>query len=291
MFKLGKIRLGKISYTNMWPVTHFFNENKFVGEVEFIEQVPNQLNKKMALGEIDIGAISSFSYAEQAEKYILLPNLSVSCFGSIGSISLFSKTDFKYLDDKKIALTNTSLTSINLLKIILEEFYEVKPEYISMNPNLDEMMEVADAALLIGDEALLAGLENERAKKYFVLDLGEEWLNRTNHWMTFAVYAIRKEILEKYPMLVYKIYKEYLLSKDLGYKNRDIIIKTAMKSFGVTYDFWRQYFNGLSHDFNRKQIRGLELYFEMAKKIGVISKNPQIEVVDINKLMLQFSSR
>lgn len=288
---MGKIRLGKISYTNMWPVTHFFDESKFIGEVDFIEQVPSQLNKKMALGEIDIGAISSFAYAENSDKYILLPNLSVSCFGTIGSISLYFKNDIKDLDGKKVAMTNTSLTSINLLKIILEDYYKIKPEYISMNPNLDEMMEKADAALLIGDEALMAGLVNERTKKYNILDLGAEWLAKTNQWMTFAVYAIRKESLDKYPALIYKIYEEYIHSKDLGYKNIDKIINSAMSIYGGNYDFWYNYFKGLSHDFGNDQKDGLELYYKLANKIGVINNIPKIEVVDTNALMIQFSSR
>ena len=82
---MSQIQLGRISYSNMWPITHFFDESIFAGEVDFIEQVPNQLNKKMAEGEIDIGAISSFAYAENAENYLILPNLSVSCYGNIGS--------------------------------------------------------------------------------------------------------------------------------------------------------------------------------------------------------------
>ncbi len=275
----------------MWPVTHFFDENKFIGEVDFIEQVPSQLNKKMALGEIDIGAISSFAYAEHSDKYILLPNLSVSCFGTIGSISLYYKTDIKDLDGKKVALTNTSLTSINLLKIIFEEFYKVKPIYISMNPNLDEMMEEADAALLIGDEALLASLENVHINKYNVLDLGAEWWIRTNQWMTFAVYAIRKEMLDKYPALIYKIYEEYLHSKELGYKNIGEIINVAKDNFSGTFEFWSNYYNGLSHDFGNNQISGLKLYYKMAYKIGIIKNIPKIEIVDINALKIQLSSR
>lgn len=266
----------------MWPVTHFFNENKFSDNIDFIEQVPSQLNKKMSLGEIDIGAISSFSYAEHADQYALLPNLSVSCFGIIGSISLFLKTDINKLGDKKIAVTNTSLTSVNLLKIILEEFYNAIPEYISMKPSINDMMQLADAALLIGDEALLANIENKRTNRYTVVDLGEEWRQRTNHWMTFAVYAVRKNALREQPELINEIYKEFLNSKRLGYENIDLIIKAAMDRFNGSYDFWQNYFKGLSHDFDKEQLNGLKFYYKMAKKIGLINEIPKIEVVDFS---------
>ncbi|OEF97298.1 hypothetical protein BHF71_03960 [Vulcanibacillus modesticaldus] len=288
---MGKLRLGRISYTNIWPITYFFDEDKFKNEVDFIPQVPSQLNRKMSEGKIDIGAISSFAYADQAGKYVLLPNLSVSSYGTVGSISLFLKTDLNDVANKKIALTNTSDTSVNLLKIILEKHIGGKPKYIRMAPQLDKMMEVADAALLIGDEALLAGKENERTKQYQVIDLGCEWLKRTNHWMTFAVYAVRREVLSQSPELLYKIYNELINSKKVGSEKLNLIINESISRFGGSYDFWNQYFSGLSYDFSTEQIEGLKYYYKMAVQIGVLEKEPEIEVVDFDKLMLQFTNR
>jgi len=82
---LSKLRIGSITYTNTWPITHFFGKDNFDKEIEIIPQVPSQLNRQMAEGLIDIGPISSFSYAENADKYFLLPNLSVSAYGKVGS--------------------------------------------------------------------------------------------------------------------------------------------------------------------------------------------------------------
>lgn len=288
---MADINLGKISYTNAWPITYFFDENKFKSKVEFTPQIPSQLNKKMACGEIDIGIISSFAYAQEFENYSILPDLSVSSYGNVGSISLFLKTDIEDIVNKKIALTTSSYSSVNLLKIIVQEFYGGNPEYISMEPNLDKMMEQADAALLIGDDALFERLKNKETNKYKVIDLGEEWLKWSNEWMTFAVVAIRDEALHKNPELVLNIYNEFLNSKELGYNNIDKIIEVAMPLVGGDIGFWKEYYNDLSHDFKEEQIKGLEKYFNMCKKIGVIKKVPKIKVVDIKDLMLQFSTR
>ncbi len=277
---MEQIRLGKISYSNMWPITYFFDETIFAGEVDFIEQVPNQLNKKMAADEIDIGAISSFAYAENAQNYLILPNLSVSCYGHIGSISLYHKQNIMKLNQQKVALTDTSLTSVNLLRIILEEFYQIQPEYITMAPNIDEMMENAEAALLIGDEALLANLDHSQKPLHYHLDLGAEWLKQTGEWMVFAVYAVRKETYLKYPELVKRIYSEYINSKLRGYQQIAEIIGVARKRYGGTEKFWQEYFAGLSHDLNARQQDGLRYYYKLANKIGLLTTVPELEIID-----------
>lgn len=288
---MSKLRIGSISYTNTWPVSHFFDLDKFIEEVELIPQVPSQLNKQMAAGQIDMGPISSFSYGENADKYLLLPDLSVSAFGNVGSISLFVKTDINDVKNKKIALANTSATSVNLLKIIMQEFLGGNPSYIYSNPDLEIMMEEADAALLIGDDALLANLQNEKEERFKLYDLGAEWLKSTNAWMTFAVWAVRREIVDDNPDLLYRVYQEFILSKKKGKEQLGEIIEASIAKCGGTYDFWLKYFNGLSHDFGQEQRKGLLSYFNYANKIGALAKVPEIELVDFEKISLLSSTK
>ncbi|MFV9510687.1 menaquinone biosynthetic enzyme MqnA/MqnD family protein [Tepidibacillus sp. LV47] len=281
---MAKLRIGRITYTNIWPIYHFFDQKQFQDEIELIPQVPSQLNQRMKDGTIDMGAISSFAYAEQAENYVLLPNLSVSAYGRVGSISLFLKDDLEKIKNKKVALTNTSATSVNLVKILIEGFLGGKPEYIIMEPNLEKMMKVADAALLIGDEALIQGWENQLKQKYHVIDLGEEWKKRTGLWMTFAVWAVRKKVVERFPELLYKVYRAFLNSKNEGYQKRDVIVEESMLRFGGTKQFWEDYFRGLSYDFSDPQIEGLNHYYQMAQRIGVLEKAPKIEILNMENL-------
>lgn len=283
---MTKLRIGSISYTNTWPVSYFFDKSKFGNDVEIINQVPSQLNKQMAEGLIDIGPISSFAYGENADKYLLLPDLSVSAYGNVGSISLFVKTDINDVKNKKIALVNTSATSVNLLKIIMQEFLGGNPSYIYSNPNLEAMMEEADAALLIGDDALSANMQNDKDKRFKLYDLGAEWQKLTNESMTFAVWAVRRESVKENPELLYHVYQEFLASKEKGKENLGEIIEASAVKCGGTYDFWLKYFNGLSNDFGTVQRKGLLQYYKYANKIGVLSKVPEIELVDFEKISL-----
>lgn len=283
---MTKLTIGSISYTNTWPISYFFDESKFGKDVEIINQVPSQLNKQMAAGLIDIGPISSFAYGENADKYLLLPDLSVSAYGNVGSISLFAKTDINDIKNKKIALVNTSATSVNLLKIIMQEFLGGNPSYIYSNPNLEAMMEEADAALLIGDDALIANMQNEKDQRFKLYDLGAEWQKFTNESMTFAVWAVRRERVEENPELLYHVYREFLASKKKGKEKLGEIIGASAAKCGGTYDFWLKYFNGLSNDFGQDQRKGLLQYYKYANKIGVLEEVPEIELVDFEKISL-----
>jgi len=65
------IRIGKINYTNVWPIYHHFPHHRFTGKLEWIETVPTGLNTAMRAGEIDRGAISAFAYGQSFEQYDL----------------------------------------------------------------------------------------------------------------------------------------------------------------------------------------------------------------------------
>jgi chorismate dehydratase len=269
------LRMGKINYTNILPIYYFFNEKRFLDKVEIIPQIPSQLNRQMENGSIDLGPISSFSYAKNQELYYLLPQLSVSCKGKVRSIFLFSKRPLNELDGASIALTTSSATSVALLKIILEHFHQAKVAYNSMPPSLTEMMENHDAALLIGDDALRAMWD--KTQYPFIYDLGEEWHKLTGKGMTFAVWAVRKEVTQNHPRLLAEVYEALLDSKARGHKDNSEMIEELCHSFGGNEEFWNQYFSGLSFNFNEEQKEDLEYFYQLAFQLGLLSSPSRVQ--------------
>ncbi|SFJ57997.1 menaquinone biosynthetic enzyme MqnA/MqnD family protein [Thermoflavimicrobium dichotomicum] len=271
------VRISEISYTNVWPVYYYFETEGL--EVELIPQVPSQLNRGMAQGEIDLGPISSFAYGEAYPNYVILPNLSVSATGPVGSIFLFTKgKDLSELDGARIALTNTSATSVNLLRILLERFEQVKPTYLTMAPHLEKMMEQAEAALLIGDDAIRGSWHHHG---YRIFDLGEEWHKRTGLSMTFAVWAVRREIAEQRLPELERIYQRFIEAKEKGKKDLEPVVNKAISQVGGTREFWEHYFNGLNHDLGKDQIKGLKTYYQYATELGLLKQEIEICTLDL----------
>lgn len=274
------IRIGKINYTNILPIYYYFDEQRFVNQLKMIPQVPSQLNQQMKEGNIDLGPISSFAYAENDGAYYILPDLSVSSKGKVRSIFLFSKKPIEELSGSAIALTSSSATSVALLKIILEKFIQVKVTYHTMSPSLDEMMKEHDAALLIGDDALLASLGNQSYP--YVYDLGEEWHKWTDKYMTFAVWAVRKEVIEENGELLTNIYHAFQESKQKGKKDLKPLVEELCSSFGGNPLFWDQYFSGLSYDFNEQHKEGLEYFYQLAHELDLLPQQSRVRMWEPN---------
>lgn len=272
----SKIIIGKIDYTNVWPIFYYFEKQDLGDIIKVISQVPTQLNAAMARGDIDIGPISSFAYAEHFDKYLLFPNLSVSSYGKVNSIFLFHKKPLHELHKCRIALPTTSATSINLLKIIMTKFYSAQPEYFYTSPILEHMMEEAEAALLIGDDAIRAAWLP--TSPYFITDLGELWTSLTGKGMSFAVWAVRKHTAEENPALVQRIFKAFEHSKQQGLGNLEPIIADAQKSLGGHFETWYEYFTQLCYDFGELERSGLELYFHYALELGLLNQKIPLNV-------------
>lgn len=270
------IKLGRISYTNAWPVFHHFDPGALSFPTEIHSDMPATLNRKLRAGEIDMAAISSYAYGISSDTYYLLPNLSVSSNGRVQSILLFLKSPLEEVIHGKIALTTTSATSVNLLKIIMEKFYGGKPTYEDAEPSLEKMLENADAALLIGDHAIRASWTKHG---YRVLDLGEVWNVWTGHWMTYAVWAVHKETANRYPEAIHHIYEHLLESKNKSYRDMEPIISKALSQIGGTSEYWHNYFATLCHDFGPEQKAGLQLYFRYARELGLMAN--EVELLEL----------
>lgn len=269
------LRVGRISYSNILPVFHFIDQEAHSHGIEFVTAVPSELNRMLANAEVVAGPISAFSYAEHADQYYAMSNLSVSSRGPVGSIFLFSKRPMDDLDGKTVALPTTSASSANLLKILLERYCGVKPHYITRPPHLRDMMQEAEATLLIGDDALYWSLQEHF---YSVYDLGAEWFRRTGHSMTFAVWAVRREFIHEFPDDANRLHRLFLESKRRGLAHMDQVIAGAIREHGQTYEFWNSYFGKLIHDFKGDLVKGAEAYFQSAYEQELLPQPVKVEL-------------
>src|SRR4029079_2854493 len=104
----------------------------------------------VASGAADIGIIPSFELTRQALEVI--PGTGIACRGAVRSILLISARRADAI--RTLAADNSSRTSVQLARVILERRYGATPEFVPHHPDLDAMLRVADAALVIGDPAL-----------------------------------------------------------------------------------------------------------------------------------------
>ena len=85
------MKIGRIPYINCYPVYGAIDRGIIPLEAEIVSGVPTDLNRRMAAGELDISVVSAVEYARDAERYLLLPDLAISCDGPVRSVMLFSR--------------------------------------------------------------------------------------------------------------------------------------------------------------------------------------------------------
>jgi len=271
------IRLGKIVFTNVWPVFYGFPPAGLESRIRVTTQTPTELNAALSRGEIDVASISSFAYAKHADKLLLLPELSVGAKGAVGSLFLFAKRPLAEALPERIALATTSATTVHLLKIIMAKRFEFTPSYVDMPPNLDTMMDTCDAALLIGDDAIRASGPAE-ARGFHRYDLCTLWTEWTGFGMTFAVWAVREAWAAERASDAALVHEALLACKRAGKRLPDDLLDEAIRKVGGDRPFWRGYFGQLDYDFGTSQRQGLELYFRFAHELGFLDSAPPLRV-------------
>ena len=82
------MRIGRIPYVNCYPVYGAIDRGAVPLDAEIIDGVPTALNAQMAAGSLDVSVISAVEYARDSQRYLLLPDLAISCDGPVRSVML-----------------------------------------------------------------------------------------------------------------------------------------------------------------------------------------------------------
>ena len=224
------------------------------GGIEVVEGSPAMLAEMLERGIVDFAPVPSFYYLKNKEKlktYEFCVASRAERRGEILSVVVVSKRE--RLGEGAIAVTSQTITSVNLLKIILRERGRVaKNKIVLANGSAaEELLKRCPYALLIGDAALEA-----RRKFNVVMDLGAEWFDLTGYPMVFGISASlsHKNMSEANDKI--------LASLSWGMRNIDEVVAEASKKSGFAADFLKKYFLSLSYRMGVKERKGLELFEE-----------------------------
>ena len=258
-------RIGMVNFINTAPLYEVWQEKIKCPSWQITEAAPTTLNRMLYKNELDLGFVSSHEYAAHPYLYRLLDNLSISATGPVGSVFLFSRLKPEELGGKLVLLSSQSQTSVALVKIILEEFYHVFPDY-AVNNRMQEQGR-ATAVLAIGDDALR--LLREKTYPYS-LDLSELWHRQTDLPFVFAVWAVREEFWQQDNACVLKIHQELLRCVTEGRKNLRPICEVVAPRIPMSTAACYDYLCGMEYDLSPLKKQALETFFSLLIKRGEV---------------------
>ncbi len=260
-------RLGQISFMNSLPVVLPIERGYVPLDAEVVLASPARLNALFAQGALDIGAMSSFYYLSQ-DNLTLVPGLSISCLGPVGSVLFFARVSPPELSGKKILVSSQSATSVNLLKILLLEHYGVEPLFIACDEP-DLVLADVSGALIIGDRAL--GLDEVWEGRFYRQDLGQWWHETYDLPMVFGLWAARSEWVEGNPEKFEEISAALVLAKKLGLSElfASVLSESGRRS-GLSQSRLEGYFRGqLNFELSQGHFSGLSLYRSLCAKYNL----------------------
>jgi len=259
------LTLGHIIYSNCFPPHAAIVTQKVSFPFNIVEGVPTALNRMLYEGSVDVSPSSSIEYAMNPGRYLLFPGLSITSKKAVQSILFESTAPIDRLQNKIVALTTASATSVLLLRILLEIRYRVRPGYIHYEQGAEDPSGRADAVLTIGDLALRKSASSKAPFRY---DLGELWHEFTGLPFVFALWHVndRKAVYKD----LARLYDILMESKSYGLSHLRELSDAHADRFNVPAEVLFAYWNLFSYDFTDQERKGLMAFYGYAAEIGAI---------------------
>ena len=243
--EVKKFRIGSVKYLNAVPLTRGI-------ESEVIFATPARLAEMLRADELD-AALVSLTEVLFNDRYDILDGIAIASLGEVYSVLLAHRKPIS--EATEIFCDTASLTSVNLLKILLGE-RGLKPEFKPL-----ENYEIApemDFVLLIGDRAI----DFQRAPHaHEIFDLGEAWFELTNLPFVYAVWALRRGVETR------ALRRELRDAKKFGMDTLDGIIETREE---YDEDFRRDYLGWHVHyHLADDEKRGIAKFCELLRKYNL----------------------
>ncbi len=241
---LGGSRVGSVRFLNAVPLTRGLED-------QVLYDVPSKLARMLQRDELD-AALVSVTEVLFNDRYDVLDGVAIASLGEVQSVLLAHRKPIGEV--KEVFCDTASLTSVNLLRVLLAE-RGLKPEFKPL-ANYD-FAQLPDYALLIGDNALDFALGSHQHE---IWDLGSAWFELTKLPFVYAVWALRRGLKNA------ELRRQLREAKAFGLDTLDHIIRSRTD---YTEDFRRDYLSWHIHyHLGADEKRGLAKFIELLRKHG-----------------------
>lgn len=252
---LKPFRVGSVSYLNAVPLTRGLED-------QVLFTTPAKLAELLQKDELD-AALVSITEVLFNNRYDILDTIAVASLGEVKSVFLAHKKPLA--EAREIYCDPASLTSVNLLKVLLAE-QGIKPEFQRLAGY--DFANLPDYTLLIGDKAIDF---TRTPHGHEIYDLGAAWYELTMLPFVYAVWALRRGV-ENQPL------RQHLRdAKDFGLDTLDHIINSH-KAYDL--EFRKDYLGWHIHyHLGADEKKGVAKFVELLRKHGL---GPVYEPVYVN---------
>jgi predicted solute-binding protein len=244
------LRLGCVRYLNARPLIR-----GWPGHVVFDH--PAAISSQLQRGDLDAALVSSFEFLRNP-VYRIVNGVAIAADGPVYSVIVAHRD--KISDLQEIALDPASLTSVALLRVLLNEL-NLHPCLVSASA---EDAECERAMLLIGDQAIR--FRQSHANDFEFWDLAEAWKEMTGLPFVFALWLVRSGVSD-----IEKVAGQLRKQRDINLGDIDRLVTEEAE---FDREFCRRYFlDHLRFSFGDREKEGLRVFAELCAKQGLIPRH------------------
>ena len=242
-------RIGAVSYLNTRPLLLGIEQESFLNSIDLVKSYPANIAQDLLSGKIDIGLVPVAILPQLSNPHIV-SNYVIGANGAVASVALFSEVPIDEI--KSIYLDYQSRTSVQLLKILLSQFWKKEVEFISATEGYIAQISGTTAGVIIGDRAL------ENLSKYpYVYDLSLAWKQHTGLPFVFAAWVANQPIPAAF-MAAFDTANGY------GLAHLDEVIALIPAQEQV-YDLHKYYTENISYVYDEEMKQGLAAFLNFIK--------------------------
>ena len=263
----------------MWNFEHEPERSRLAERYSMTSDTPSECAAKLAAGSAVVGLIPVAAYNE---SLAVIPGCAIASRDCVRSILLVVRHSDGLEGVRRVALDTASRTSATYTRILFDRFWKGEPVFLPHPPDLEAMLEIADAALLIGDPALFA-LEDREARErrtgehLLYLDLAHEWHRLTGTVWVSAFWGVRPDGLTDSGITATQIVQDFQDSRDAGLAHIEdladewvarIALPRATICTYLSHNIW--------YHLDEACLSGLELFYRYGVECGALAAVPEL---------------
>ena len=255
VFPPSRPRVSAVSFLNTVPLVWGMlrGPQRDVFDLEFA--VPSECADRVARGDADLGILPVAEI--QRLGFSSFPETGIACTGAVRSILLITKTAPDRI--RTLAADSSSRTSVMLTRVVLAEKFGCRPEVVTQAPDLETMLESADAALIIGDPALRIECISLPYASY---DLGAEWMDLTGLPMVFALWSGPAHFMQP------EYRQAFAASCRFGLDHMDDIVRISAEERGYSEALVRTYLTRhIEFELGTAHLAGVQRFHELCSRL------------------------
>lgn len=240
-----QLDVGLMPYLN----SAVFYKRMAPGTANLVDYVPREMALAVERGDLAAGPLPVAEWFRMGELLTPVGGYCVATKQQSVSILLFSTRMPEEMEGARIAVTEQTATTVQLMRVLFREYWGVQPDELVFRD------EPHDAILLIGDEALRnrSGIDDFP----FVHDLGEVWNEMTGLPFVYAHWLARADTD---PTALAEFERALGESLDRGLADVDEITADGWPTANMAPEEARSYLDQFTYRMGRREHESLALF-------------------------------